>query len=195
MSSGKESPSGSTLKPAQLIADRPVVSEGDRRPLPVDFNDTAIDYALEESLPRLFEAQAARAPDAEAVLFEEHSLTYRELNHRANRLAHRLRALGVGPETLVGICMERSLELVIGLLGILKAGGAYVPLDPDYPAERLAYMLGDARVRVLLTMRPLVRTLPLNGTQLSCLDEDWSAGISSMWTIRGAAYGPANRPA
>ncbi len=157
---------------AQAIADHRLLSEEDRRRLLAHFNDTAKDYSLEQSLPRLCEEQAARTPDAEAVRFEEHSLTYRELNQRANRLAHRLRARGVGPETLVGICMERSLELVIGLLGILKAGGAYVPLDPDYPAERLAYMLGDAHVRVLLTMRPLVERLPIHGTHLICLDED-----------------------
>ena len=86
-----------------------------------------------------------------AVVYEEQQLTYRELNRRANQLAHYLRSLGVGPEVLVGICVERSVEMVVGLLGILKAGGAYVPLDPEYPRERLSFMLDDARVSVLLT--------------------------------------------
>ena len=94
-----------------------------------------------------------RTPDAIAVVFEAEQLTYGELNRRANQLAHHLRALGVGPEVLVAICLERSLETVIGLLGILKAGGAYVPLDPAYPQERLAFMLRDAQVPVLLTQR------------------------------------------
>ena len=95
-------------------------------------------------MPALFAAQAARTPDAVAVVFEDGTLTYAELDARANRLAHRLRGLGVGPGVLVGLCAERSLEMVVGLLAVLKAGGAYVPLDPDYPAERLAFMLADA---------------------------------------------------
>ena len=93
----------------------------------------------------LFAAQAARTPDAVAVVFGEEALSYGDLERRANRLAHHLQSLGVGPEVVVGLCVERSLEMVVGLLGILKAGGAYLPLDPDYPAERLAFMLEDAR--------------------------------------------------
>ena len=103
------------------------------------------------SIHQLFEERVEKTPDAVAVIFEEQQLTYRELNTRANQLAHYLRELGVGPETLVGICMDRSLEMIIGLLGILKAGGAYVPLDPAYPKERLGFMLHDSRVAVLLT--------------------------------------------
>ena len=99
------------------------------------------------TLPELFAAQVARSPDAIAVMFEEERLSYGELDRRANRLAHHLRALGVGPETVVGLCLARSLELIVGLLGILKAGGAYLPLDPDYPPARLAFMLGDAGAR------------------------------------------------
>ena len=99
----------------------------------------------------MFEAQVAQTPDAVAVVCADAHLTYRELNRRANQVAHHLQTLGVGPEVLVGLCTERSLEMVVGLLGILKAGGAYVPLDPAYPQERLAFMLEDAQVSVLLT--------------------------------------------
>jgi non-ribosomal peptide synthetase component F len=114
------------------------------------WNDTAhpIPHA---TLPELFARAAAKHPDAVAVAFADETLSYRELDSRANRLAHHLRAYGVGPETVVGVCLARSLNLIVGLLAILKAGGAYLPLDPDYPQERLAFMLADARVRVLLT--------------------------------------------
>ena len=106
---------------------------------------------LPGSLPFLFAAQAGKRPDATAVVFERGRLSYGELDRRSNQLAHHLRGLGVGPETVVGLCLERSLELIVGLLGILKAGGAYLPLDPQYPAQRLAFMLGDAGARVLVT--------------------------------------------
>ena len=119
---------------------------------------------------RLFEAQATRAPDAVAVSWEGASLTYAELNARANRLAHHLRALGVGPETLVGLCVGRSPEMVVGLLGILKAGGAYVPMDPAYPEHRITTMLEDAQVAVLVTEARLRATLPAISARLVCLD-------------------------
>ena len=124
---------------------------------------------------RLFEAQAGRTPDAVAVACDGRRLTYRELDARANQLAHRLRRLGVGPETRVALCLERSPEMLVGLLGVLKAGGAYVPLDPDYPAERLAFMLDDARAGVLLTQDRLLQALPASGTAVVCLDADWEA--------------------
>ena len=114
-----------------------------------------------------------KTPDAVAVVFENQELTYGELNQRVNQLAHYLRSLGVKPEVLVGICVERSLEIVIGLLAILKAGGAYVPLDPAYPQERLAFMLEDAAVSVLLTQEHLVKLLPEYQAQVVCLDRDW----------------------
>lgn len=125
------------------------------------------------TLPRLFEAQVERTPEATALVFENHRLTYRELNAKANQLAYHLRALGVEPEKLVGICGERSIEMLIGFLGILKAGGAYVPLDPSYPQERLAFMLSDSQVSVLLTQEKLVARLPEHQALVVCLDTDW----------------------
>ena len=121
----------------------------------------------------MFEEQVERAPDAVALVFEGQQLTYRELNHRANQLAHYLQKLGVKPDVLVGICVERSFEMVVGLLGILKAGGAYVPLDPGYPKERLSLMLSDSQVYVLLTQKHLAHQLPKLGIEQVVLDLDW----------------------
>ncbi|MDX7998162.1 amino acid adenylation domain-containing protein [Xenorhabdus sp. Reich] len=139
-----------THHPQQLILDIPILPETERQQLLVDFNATQADFPQDALIHSLFEAQAANRPDAIAVVFEEQTLSYGELNHRANRLAHYLIALGVQPDDRVAICAERSLEMVVGLLGILKAGGAYVPLDPAYPAERLTYMLEDSAPVVLL---------------------------------------------
>ncbi len=138
------------------------------------FNKTDTHY-LDGALPlhRLFEAQAARTPDATAAVFADESLTYAALDARANRLAHRLRRMGVGPEVRVGVCAERSLEMVVALLGILKAGGAYVPIDPGYPADRIAYMLADSGVPVLLTQARLAAGLPAHGAAVVRLDADW----------------------
>ncbi|MGK7877798.1 MAG: amino acid adenylation domain-containing protein, partial [Xenococcaceae cyanobacterium] len=119
-----------------------------------------------------FEEQVEKNPDAVAVVFEKEQLTYQQLNQKANQLAHHLLSLGVGPEVLVGICVERSVEMVVGLLGILKAGGAYVPLDPNYPQERLSYMLADSGVEVLLTQHSLLEFLPSHTAQVVCLDTD-----------------------
>ena len=118
----------------------------------------------------MFEAQVERTPEATALIFEKSRLTYHELNVRANRLAHCLRRLGVGPDTPVAICLERSSELVIGLLAIAKAGGAYVPLDPAYPKERLRFILDDTRDPVLLTQRRLHETLPEHSARAVYLD-------------------------
>ena len=142
---------GIVADPEQPISTLPVLTEAERHQLLVEWNDTEADYPKDSCIHELFEAQVEKTPEAIAVQFEEKQLTYRELNSRANQLAHYLRRLGIGPEKLVGICIERSLEMVVGLLGILKAGGAYVPLDPAYPRERLAFMLEDAQVSVLLT--------------------------------------------
>ncbi|GAA6616689.1 non-ribosomal peptide synthetase [Scytonema sp. NUACC26] len=130
------------------------------------------------SIHQLFESQVEQTPDKIAVIFNDKQLTYRELNHRANQTAHYLQKLGVGPDVLVGICLERSLEMVIGLLGILKAGGAYVPLDPAYPQQRLALMLGDAQVSVVLTQKKLLQIvsdcLIISESVVVCLDDDWN---------------------
>nr|WP_243147381.1 non-ribosomal peptide synthetase [Scytonema sp. UIC 10036] len=135
----------------EQVALLPILTPGEKHQLLVEWNATHKDYDLSRCLHQLFEEQAERTPKAVAVTFEEQELTYQELNEKANQLARYLRKLGVKPDVLVGICVERSLEMVVGLLGILKAGGAYVPFDPEYPQERLAYMLADSQVSVLLT--------------------------------------------
>ena len=157
----------------QPIATLPLLGEDERHKLLVEWNDTEAPYPEEACVQELFEAQVERTPDATAVVFEDEQLTYRELNRRSNQLAHHLQGLGVGPEVLVGICVERSLEMVVGILGILKAGGAYVPLDPTYPKERLAFMLDDTQAPVLLTQRRLAVRLPAHEAQLTYLDTDW----------------------
>ncbi|WP_445245375.1 non-ribosomal peptide synthetase [Microcoleus sp. OTE_8_concoct_300] len=159
--------------PEERVSSLPLLTQGERSQLLVEWNDTKVEYPFDKCIHQLFEEQVERSPDAEAVLFEDKQLTYRELNQRANCLAHHLRTLGVRPEVLVGICVERSLEMVVGLLGILKAGGAYVPLDPAYPPERLAFMLEDAQVGVLLTQARLVESLPKHQGSIVCLDTDW----------------------
>jgi amino acid adenylation domain-containing protein len=153
----------------QKVGEIEILSESERRQLLYGWNDTAV-VVPASTLPELFEAQVERTPEAIAVVYEEESLSYGELNRRANQLAHLLRERGVGPETIVGICIERSLEMVISLLGILKAGGAYLPLDPSYPAERLAYMLEDAQPLCVLIAGNAGDVLP-SGTALLRLDE------------------------
>ena len=137
--------------PEQAIATLPLLSEAELHQQLVEWNATQRPYPVDQTLHGLFEAQVECTPEATAVVFEGQSLTYEELNAKANQLAHYLRDLGVGSEILVGISLDRSLEMIIGLLGILKAGGAYVPLDPDYPRARLDYMLKDSQCAVLLT--------------------------------------------
>ena len=137
-----------------------MLAPDERHRLLVAWNDTATDYPNDRCVHELFEAQAARHPDAIAVVFGEEQLTYGELDARANRLAHHLRTLGVGPDVLVGLCAERSTEMVVGLVGILKAGGAYVPLDPRYPRERLHFIIEDTGLDVLVTHGSSAPALP-----------------------------------
>jgi amino acid adenylation domain-containing protein len=151
------------------------LSASERHKILVEWNNTQADYPKDKCIHQLFEAQVERTPKAIAVVFEDQQLTYEELNRRANQLAHHLQSLGVSPEVLVGICVERSLEMVVGLLAILKAGGAYVPLSPNYPKERLAFMLADAGVPVLLTQEKLKEELPEHQAQVVCLETDWGS--------------------
>ena len=155
--------------PEQLIWRLPLLGAPERETILRDWNDTGVDYPLETAtLHGLIEAQAQRTPDAPALIFEGETLSYRRLDRRANKLANHLRAQGVGVGSMVGVCMERSVEMVVALLGILKAGAAYVPLDPDYPADRLRFMLADARVPVLLTQTRFVPKLPPHAARVLC---------------------------
>lgn len=153
------------------IGDLPMLTAPERQQLLFDWNEAPKEYPSSLCLHQLFEQQAARTPNAVALTCEEKSLTYRQLNARSNRLARELRTFGVGPDVLVGICMERSNDLVIGLLAILKAGGAYLPIDLAYPAERLAFMLSDAQAPVLLTQSTLTKDLPATSARILCVDD------------------------
>jgi amino acid adenylation domain-containing protein len=166
---------GVVADPACRLSALPLLSDPERRQLLVEWNDTATAFPQDKCVHQLFEEHVARAPNAVAAAFEDRQLTYGELDARANQLAHQLIALGVGPETLVGVCLERSLDLIVALLGILKAGGGYMPLDPSYPDARLAFMLTDASAPVLITQQDLLERLPLFEGGLLCLDRDWSA--------------------
>jgi amino acid adenylation domain-containing protein len=141
--------------PAQCVSEIPLLTASERQQILVEWNRTERGYPRNQCVHQLFEEQVQRTPDAVAVVFEGNTLSYRELDARANQLAHHLRSLGVGPDVLVGLCVERSLEMVVALLGILKAGGAYVPLDPRYPKERIEFILQDAAAPVLVTQRSL----------------------------------------
>jgi amino acid adenylation domain-containing protein len=164
---------GIVADPEQRLSALRLLTADERRQLLAEWNNPAMVYSQDDCVHEVFEAQVERTPDAIAVLCEDASLTYRELNRRANQLAHYLRNRGVGPEVLVGLCIERSPEMVVGLLGILKAGGAYVPLDPADPQERLAFMLENAQASVLLTVQRLVERLPRQGPHIICVDAAW----------------------
>ena len=166
---------GVAVDTERRLSELPILTAAERKQFLVDWNNTTEDYPRDLCVHQLIEAQAARTPGALAVAFESQALTYGQLNERANQLASHLRKLGVGPDVLVGICAERSLEMMIGLLGILKAGGAYLPLDPTYPEERLAFMMQDAGVGVLLTQEVLKRALPTTTARIIRLDADWDA--------------------
>lgn len=174
---------GIVANPQAKIADLLLLSESEHHQLLVEWNNTVADYPKHKCIHQLFEAQVERTPDATAVIYEDKQLTYRELNNRSNQLAHSLQKLGVGSEVLVGIYMERSVEMIVGLLGILKAGGAYVPIDPSYPCDRIRFMLEDSQVSVLLTQENLVERLPddiittqqnsaIRNPRVVCLDTD-----------------------
>ena len=171
----------------------PLLTNEERHQILVDWNRTETTYPRDACIHTLFEAQADASPDAVAVVFGEQRLTYRQLNERANRLAHHLRVLGVGPDAVVAICVERSIEMIVGFLGILKAGGAYMPLEPSYPRERLAFMLNDTDVRVLVTRSALLPLIPENRAHVTLLDHrqfdhDRSDNPSSGATATNLAY-------
>ena len=159
--------------PDERLAAFPLLNASERQQLLVEWNDTQTEFESETCVHSLFEAQVERTPDAVAVVFGDEQVTYAELNARANQLAHHLQSLGVGAETLVGICIERSIETVVGLLGIIKAGGAYLPLDVSYPPERHSFMLGDAHAALLLTQEHRTSALAPYAPRLLCLDSDW----------------------
>ncbi|GAB1541024.1 hypothetical protein NUACC21_36930 [Scytonema sp. NUACC21] len=146
--------------PHQKISELPLLTGKEKQQILVEWNGTQVDYPKQLCLHSLFEQQVEKTPDAVAVVFENEQLTYSQLNAKANQLAHHLGELGVEPEELVAICVERSIEMLVGLLAILKAGGAYVPLDPIYPSERLTYILEDSGVKVLLTQQTVANLLP-----------------------------------
>lgn len=180
--------------PQKRIADLQLMTSLEQRLLLHEWNDTQTDYSEETCLHQLFEDQVKRSPDHTALVFRDRECTYADVNRRANQLAHYLKKLGVGPDVCVGICLERSPDMMVALLGVLKAGGAYLPLDPAYPEERLAFMLADSQARVLLTQRNLSEHLSEDVKRI-CLDTDWvqiaeesEDNLSSESTAENLAY-------
>ncbi|WP_293138435.1 non-ribosomal peptide synthetase [Okeania sp. SIO3I5] len=159
--------------PKTRVGELPLLTEAERHQLLVEWNDTKTAYFQNQCIHQLFEKQVEQTPDAVAVVFEGEQLTYRKLNERANKLARYLQNLGVKPEVPVGICVERSLEMVVGILGILKAGGSYVPLDSNSPPERLAFILADTGISMILTQDKLKSTIPSLADVAICLDTQW----------------------
>ena len=163
---------GITANPRRRLSELPLLPDAERQQLVVAWNDTATVYPQQACVHEMFEAQSRKTPDAVAVVLQDRQLTYRELNAQANQLARYLRSSGVGPDALVGICIDRSLDMVIGMLGILKAGGGYVPLDPSYPRQRLEFMVHDTAIETLLTTENLEDTVPRPSGQVICMDRD-----------------------
>ncbi|MEH1869668.1 MAG: amino acid adenylation domain-containing protein [Nostoc sp.] len=183
------------INSTQSIDDSSVLTEQELYKILFEWNDTKVDYPKHLCIHQLFEAQVEKTPDSIAVVFKEQQVTYQELNYQANEIAHYVQSLGVKPEVLVGICVERSLKMIIGMLGILKAGGAYIPLDPTYPKERLSFMLSDSQVQVVLTQDKFVEELATSGAKLICVDTDWESfqresheNLSSGVTPENLAY-------
>jgi len=183
-----------SLNPESKISDLPLMDAVERNKLLTDWNSTASEYPRDKTIHELFEKQAEKYPDKTAAACGNRDISYAELNRRANKLARRLKRLGVGPDIKVGICIERSYEMIAGILGILKAGGAYLPLDPEYPADRLSFMLEDAAADILLTQKQFLRQLPKFSGSVICLD-DWNdiekeddANLPSEATPNNLAY-------
>ncbi len=168
---------GETREP---IAEISLLTESEYRQLTVEWNNTRVDYPQDQCIHQVFETQAVRTPDRVALIFEQKEMTYCDLNLRANQLACWLRAQGIGPDVHVGIAMERSLEMVVGLYGIMKAGGAYVPLEPSYPRERIADILKDANISIVLTQAHLRHVFSDCEAQVLCLDSDWDVIVADQ---------------
>lgn len=178
--------------PQQRISDLPLLTEGERHQLLIEWNGTDREFPKEQCVQHLFEAQVGRSPDNIALVYENQQLTYRELNARANQFAHYLWKLGVGPEVLVGICMDRSWEMVVAVLGVLKAGGAYVPLDPSYPRDRLAFISEDAGISVLVTQEKHVKDTRERSARVVCFDSEWKAIANESEAAPSAVAQPEN---
>jgi amino acid adenylation domain-containing protein/non-ribosomal peptide synthase protein (TIGR01720 family)/FkbM family methyltransferase len=181
--------------PTQRLAELPLLTNEEREQLLYQWNSTTVEFPSVTALPQLVEVQVERTPGQTALVFEDQQLSYAELNQRANQLAHYLRNLGVGPEILVGVCMERSIEMVVALLGVLKAGGAYLPLEPSYPAERLSFMVADAGVRLILTQKrfqelvsPMAVTLIDVETNWPEIDKESTENIFNIVAPENLAY-------
>ncbi|MCP4378918.1 MAG: amino acid adenylation domain-containing protein, partial [bacterium] len=182
---------GMLTNPDHSLAQLPLLTDAEQQQLQA-WNHTATstssvtEYPDDQTIVDLFQVQVEHTPDNIAVVFDDHHLSYRALNTKANQLAHYLMTLGVHSETLAGLCVERSLEMVIGMLGILKAGGAYVPLDPEYPPERVQFMVEDSEVQVVVSQRHLLKRLPVSTTKVMCLDREWEqiAGCSGENPLR-----------
>ncbi len=163
---------GIVANPQQTIGELPLLTESEKQQLLVEWNQTQTSYPDHYCIHQLFEEQVVKTPDAIAVIDGEQSLTYEQLNQKANQIARYLQKLGVKPDQLIGICVERLPLMIIGFLGILKAGGAYVPLDTSYPEERLESIINDAEIKILLTQQHLIKKLPTTVNQLICLEQD-----------------------
>src|SRR5690349_56844 len=171
---------GAASHPEAQISDLPLLAATERHQILVEWNDTAARYPELLGLHELVEVQAACTPDAPALVFGERRLTYRQLNARAGALARRLRDLGCGPDVAVGVLLERSVEMVVALLGILKAGGAYLAIDPEHPSERIAWMLSESRASIVLAQEALLSRLPVHEAAILCLEEGWGEDATEL---------------
>jgi non-ribosomal peptide synthetase component F len=181
---------GIAANPSQKIGELPLLTAEERQQVLFEWNPVAMEFPGGKCLHRWFEEQVQRTPEAVAVTCEGQRLKYAELNRRANRLANRLRRLGVGPEVKVGLCLERSVEMIVALLGILKAGGAYVPLEPAWPMERLAFVLQDAQVPVLVTQKALWEQLSIPTINVVCLEDAFDGQVPADEENPDTAVGP-----
>ncbi len=186
---------GIVNKPTQRIAELPILTETERQKILIDWQQTQIEYPRDKTIAQLFEEQVEKNPDAIAAIYEDQQISYQELNQRANQLAHYLHKLGVGNDQPVGICVERSIDMLIGLIGILKVGGAYLPIDANYPSDRIDYMLADAQVRILVTQQSLSSNFLNSQLLVIELDRGWESiakesteNLSSNTTAENLAY-------